>query len=59
MDVVPQDLVMFRSHEIQVKTFPIALKFYMDLGSSAVEMPVKFQNDTTIRTVNLAASRPH
>ena len=37
----------------------IALKFDRPLGSSAAEMPVKFQNDTVIRTSNLVASRLH
>ena len=38
-----------RSHEVS--------KFDRHLGSSAAEMPVKFQSDTTILTSNLAASR--
>ena len=58
-DVLPQDLVKPRSLEIEVDTFPIALIFDRHLGSSAVEIPVKFQNDTIIIASNLAASRLH
>ena len=39
--------------------FSVALKFGRHLGSSAAEMPVKFQSDMTIITSNLAASRLH
>ena len=38
------------------KLFQIALKFDMHLGSSAAEMPVKFQSDTIIIMSNIAAS---
>ena len=54
-DVLPQDLVKSRSHKIRVKTLPIALKSDRHLGSSAAEIPVKFQSDTS----NLAALRLH
>ena len=52
-----QNLVKCRSREIRVLTSPIALKFDRHIGSSATEMPVKFQNDTISITSNLAASR--
>ena len=58
-DVLRQDLVKSRSREIRVSTSLIALKFVRHLGSSAAEMPVKFQSDTRIITSNLAASRLH
>ena len=41
-DVSPLDLVKSRSHEIWVKTFPIAPKFDRHLDSSVAEMPVRF-----------------
>ena len=40
-------------------TFPVALKFNWQLGSSAAEIPVKFQSDMVIITSNLATSRLH
>ena len=58
-DVLPQDLGKSRSREIWVSIFPIALKFDSHLGSSAVEMPVKFQSDTIIIPCNPATSRLH
>ena len=58
-DVLPQDLLMSRSREIRVYAFPIALKFDWHLGSSAAEMPVKYQSDKIIIRPNLAASRLH
>ena len=58
-DVLPQDLMKSRSREIRVDTFPIALKFDRQLGSSAAEMPVKFQSDKIIMTSNPAVSRFH
>ena len=45
MEVFLQDNVKSSSHGILVKTFPITLKFDSHLGSSAAEMPVKFQSD--------------
>ena len=33
------------------------MKFDRHFGSSAVDVPVKFQNDTTIQSTNLVASR--
>ena len=56
-DVLRQDLAKSRSREIRVQTGYIALKFDRHLGSTAAEMPVKFQSDTIIITPNLAASR--
>ena len=38
---------------------PIALIFGRHLGSTAAEVPVKFQSDAIIKTTNLAASRLH
>ena len=35
----------------------IALKFDRDIGSTAAEVPVKFQSDRTILNTNLAVSR--
>ena len=51
-DVLPQDIVKILSRKIQIQTFQIAVKFDRDLGSSAAEMPVKFQRDT----VNIASN---
>ena len=56
-DVFPQDLVRTRSHEIDTLNFRIALKFDRHIGSTAAEVPVKFESDTTIPNTNLAASR--
>ena len=56
-DVLPQDLVKTRNHKIRISTFPIALKCDRHLGSSAAEMPVKFQSDTVITTSNLDLTR--
>ena len=53
-DVLPQDLVKSRSREIY--TFLTALKFGKHLGSSAVEMAVKFHCDTIIIRPNHADS---
>ena len=36
---------------------PIALKFDRHFSSSAADVPVKFQSDTTIESTNLVASR--
>ena len=58
-DVSPHDPVKPRSREIQVQTFPIALKFDRHLGSTAVEMPVKFHSDTIYIIFNLVDSRLH
>ena len=56
-DILPQDLMKFRSHKIRVWTFPITLKFDRHLGNSAAEMPVKFRSDTIIITSRLMALR--
>ena len=58
-DVLPQDPVKSRSREIRVFTVSIALKFKRHLGSSAVEMPVKFQSYVINITPNIAVSRLH
>ena len=47
-DVLFQDLVKSRIHEICIKNFPIALKFDRHLGSTAADVPVKFQSDAII-----------
>ena len=39
------------------QTFPIDLKFHRQLGSSAAEMPVKFQSNANVITPNLAVSK--
>ena len=57
--VLPQDLVKSRGRDIRVWTIPIPLKFDRHIGSSAAEMPIKFQSDTNIITFNLAASILH
>ena len=49
-DVLQQDLIKPRSYEIRVLIFPITQKFDRQLGSSASEMPVKFQLDTVVIT---------
>ena len=56
-DVLLQDLMKSWSREIRVYTFAIALKPDRHLGSTAAEMPAKFQRDVIIITSNLAASR--
>ena len=45
-DVLPRDLLTYRSGDIRVKTFQIALKFDRHLGSRATEIPSKFQSNT-------------
>ena len=40
-----------------VKVFPIAPKFGKHLGSSAAEMPAKFQSNTSISSPHLVPSR--
>ena len=54
-DVLPHDLVKSRSRE----SFSMILKFDRLLGSTAADVPVKFQNDTMISTPKLSASRLH
>ena len=56
-DVLLEDLMKSWSREIRVYTFAIALKPDRHLGSTAAEMPAKFQRDVIIITSNLAASR--
>ena len=58
-DVLPTNLVKSRSHEIECYNSRIALKFDRHLGSSAVDVPVKFQSDWQSPNPNLAASRLH
>ena len=48
---------MSQSHEIGTLNCRIALKFDRNIGSTAAEVPVKFQNDQAILNTNLAASR--
>ena len=59
MDVLPQDLVKSRSREIECYNERVALKFDRLLGSTAAEVPVKFQSDWKCLTQNLVASRLH
>ena len=49
--------VRSRSHKIGTFNCRIALKFDRHIGSTAAEVPVKFQSDRTILNTNLAASR--
>ena len=56
-DVFSWDLVKSRSHEIGTLNCRIALKFDRHIGSTAAEVPVKFQSDRIILNTNLAASR--
>ena len=44
---------------IYIENCTIVPKFDWHLGSSAAEVPVKFQGDTMIQTTNLAASNLH
>ena len=46
-----------RCREIGSLNYRIALKFDRHVGSTAAEVPVKFQSDRTILHTNLAASR--
>ena len=55
-DVFSYNLVKSRSHEIGTINCRIALKFDRHIGSTAAEVPVKFQSDWTILNTNLAAS---
>ena len=48
-----------RSRRIRVWTLPIVLKFDKHLGSSAAEVPVKFQIYRIILNTNLATSSLH
>ena len=54
---IRKDLVKSRSHEIGTLNCHITLKFDRHIGSTAAEVPVKFQGDRTILNANLAASR--
>ena len=53
--VFSKDLVKSRSHEIGTLNSYIALKFDRHIGSTAAEVPVKFQSDRTILNTNIAA----
>ena len=44
-------------YEIGIWNCPIALQFDRHLGSTATDVPVEFQSNVVIETVNLAASR--
>ena len=53
--------LIVRSREVSKigsSNYRIALRFYMQMGSPTVEVPVKFQSDRPILSTNLAASRP-
>ena len=56
-DVLPLDLVKFRGREIGCYNDRFALKFDRQLGSTAAEVPLKFQSDWKSLNPNLAASR--
>ena len=53
-DVLPQNLVKSRRREIQVWTFPIALKIDMHLCSCIAELPVLFQSHEIIIASDLS-----
>ena len=57
IEVELHGLVKTRSHEIGTLNCRLALKFDRHIGSTAAEVPVKFQSDRTILNTNLAASR--
>ena len=46
-----------RSREIGSLNYRIALKFDRHFGSTAADVPVKFQSDRSILNTNLVASR--
>ena len=59
-DALLQDLVKSAGKpRVSGSDVSIALKFDRHIGSSAAEMPVKFQSDMIIITSNLVASRLH
>ena len=53
------DVIMVKigNRRLDSVNYRIALKFDRHLGSSAAEMPVKFQSDTMIQNSHPAASR--
>ena len=58
-DVLLQDLVKSRRHEIGCYNDRIALTFDRHLDSAATEVPVEFQSYWESLNLNLAASRLH
>ena len=56
-DVLPLNIVKFRSREVECYNDYNALKFDWHLGSSADDVPVKFQSDQKSQHPNPAASR--
>ena len=56
-DVLPPNLMKSRSREIGRYNDRFALKLDGHLGSTAAEMPVKFQSDCKSLNPNLVASR--
>ena len=56
-DTFSRQQISVLSHEIGTLNSRIALKFDRHIGSTAAEVPVKFQSDRTILNTNLAASR--
>ena len=59
LDILPQDLLKSRSHEIGCYNDRIAPKFDRHLGSAAAGVTVKFQNDWKSLNPNLMAMRLH
>ena len=59
VNVLPQDLEKSQSRKIRIQTFSNALQFGIHIGSSATEMPIKYQSDTIIIKSNFAFSRLH
>ena len=55
-DVLPQAVLKSRSREIDIYTFIFALKFDGHIGSSAADMPVKFQSDINTQSRDFTRS---
>ena len=58
-DVLAQDLVKSRSHEIKCYNDRITIRFDRHLDGVATEVPGKFQSDQKRLNTNLTASRLH
>ena len=58
-DILPSNLVKFRSLEIGCHDYRIVLKFDRHLGTDAADVPAKFQSDCNNVNSNPAASRLH
>ena len=58
-DVLPSNLVKFRSLDIGCHNYRIVLKFDRHLGTDAADVPAKFQSDCNNVNSNPATSRLH